>query len=49
MLNDTEKAAPVKPTLGDRTQRHAKQLLSHATIVDAYDWDDVHPSRCVIL
>lgn len=27
----------------------ARKTITHATIIDAYDWDDVHPSRCVIL
>jgi hypothetical protein len=48
MLNDDEKAAPANSTVGDFADL-AKRSLSHATIVDAYNWDDVHPSRCVIL
>jgi hypothetical protein len=51
MLNDDENAAPVRTTLG-RCADLAQTALSHqkrARIVEAYDWDDVHPSHCVIL
>jgi hypothetical protein len=48
MLNDDEKAAPARSTLS-KCADHAETLLSRAKIVEAYDWDDVHPSRCVIL
>jgi hypothetical protein len=48
MLNDDEKAAPARSTLG-KCADHAESLLSRAKIIEAYDWDDVHPSRCVIL
>jgi hypothetical protein len=48
MLNDDEKAAPARSALGRRAN-HAETLLSRAKVVEAYDWDDVHPSRCVIL
>jgi hypothetical protein len=48
MLNDDEKAAPVQSTLG-KCADLAQTALPHAKIVEAYDWDDVHPSRCVIL
>jgi len=48
MLNDDEKAAPAQTTLG-KCANHAAKMLPHATIVEAYDWDDVHPSRCVVL
>jgi hypothetical protein len=47
MLNDDEKAASVPSTLG-KCADNAQAALSHAKIVEAYDWDDVHPSRCVI-
>jgi len=47
MLNDDEKAAP-RTTLR-RCADKAETLLTHAKIVEAYDWDDVHPSRCIIL
>lgn len=48
MLNDGEKAALAQPTL-DGCAATAETPYSRSTIVDAYDWDDVHPSRCVIL
>ena len=48
MLHDDEKAAPARSTFG-KCADHAETLLSRAKIVEAYDWDDVHPSRCVIL
>jgi len=48
MLNDDEKAAPARLTLGGCAEQ-TESLFSHATIIDAYDWDDVHSSRCVIL
>jgi hypothetical protein len=51
MLNDDDNAAPVRTTLGGCADL-AQTALSprkRAKIVEAYDWDDVHPSRCVIL
>jgi hypothetical protein len=42
IINDDEHADPT-------TAVADKRPISHAAIVDAYDWDDVHPSRCVIL
>jgi hypothetical protein len=47
-INDDEQADPTTPA-ADKRRSVAGRQVSHAAIIDAYDWDDVHPSRCVIL
>lgn len=48
IINDDEHADPTT-AVADKRRDVTKRPISHAAIVDAYDWDDVHPSRCVIL
>jgi hypothetical protein len=48
MLDGTEPVDPIRPA-ADKRHGVAGRSFLHATIIEAYDWDDVHPSRCVVL